>query len=334
MSSQKDRPADPPQPTPGAPHPPNGDRERTVAARILGASARAGDNFVHATGVSAAIDEAVEEAIVRAFRSQALRRALERALNDKDPHDDIDPEELAWLLRRFLQTEAVTAVWAEVLESEQVQMLVERIADAPEVRAAIAQQGIGLLGDIGVRLTRLTEALDDAIERILRPRTADAETNQAGLATRALAAGIDLGLLGLIYVIGSGILSSVFNSTSNGHWPLWLVITLTVLAVGAGISTITAFWALVGRTPGMSFLAIRVVHEGDHELGLPRAIKRMVFLLLSIIPVGLGFVWIAMDPQRRAWYDRLAETQVIYDEVRTAPHSGRGNTSPTNRAAD
>jgi uncharacterized RDD family membrane protein YckC len=303
-----------------------------AAARFIGASARMTDNIAHATGMSAAIDQAVEEAIVRAFRSQALRRALERALNDKDPHEDIDPEELAWLVKRFLESEAATAVWGEVLASDQVQMLVERIADAPEVRAAIANQAGGLISDIGVRVTRLTEGLDDAIERIVRPRSHDSETNQAGLATRALAAGIDAGLLFLLYLLASAFLSSIFNSASNSTWPFWLVATLTGLAIVTGAGIILAFWALVGQTPGMRFLAIRIVHGGSHELGLGLALKRMVFLAISLLPAGLGFLWIARDGSRRGWYDIWAGTEVVYEDVKAARYSGRRGDSARSRA--
>ncbi len=310
------------------------DKERPAAARFIGAGARVTDNIAHATGMSAAIDQAVEEAIVRAFRSQALRRALERALNDTDPHEDIDPDELAWLVKRFLASEAATAVWGEILQSDQAQMLVERIADAPEVRAAITAQGAGMIGDIGVRLTRLTEALDDAIERIVRPKSADSETDQAGLATRALAAAIDLGLLFLLYLLASAFVSAIFSSTSNGTWPFWLIATLTGLAILAGGAIIVAFWALLGQTPGMRFLAIRIVHEGSHELGLWLAIRRMLFLLISLIPAGLGFLWIARDDERRGWYDRWAGTSVIYQDVKTAPWSGRQGKSGDHRAQD
>lgn len=310
------------------------DRERPAAARFIGAGARVTDNIAHATGMSAAIDQAVEEAIVRAFRSQALRRALERALEDKDPHEDIDPEELAWLVRRFLESEAATAVWGEVLQSAQVQMLVERIADAPEVRAAITAQGAGLIGDVGVRLSRLTEALDDAVERVVRPRSHDSETNQAGLATRSAAAGIDLGLLFLLYLLASAFVSSIFNSASNGTWPFWLVASLTGLVILTGVSIIVTFWALVGQTPGMRFLAIRIVHGGSHELGIGLAIRRMLYLIASLVPAGLGFLWIARDPSRRGWYDIWADTEVIYQEIKGAPYSGRHQTSSRSRAED
>ena len=89
---------------------------------------------------------------------------------------------------------------------------------------------------------------------------------------------------------------------------------------GAGFVT---FWSLAGQTPGMRFLSIRVVHDGSSELGLRRAIRRVLGVLLSLLPAGLGFFAILRDPQRRAWHDRLAKTEVIYDmAARSAPHAG------------
>ena len=43
---------------------------------------------------------------------------------------------------------------------------------------------------------------------------------------------------------------------------------------------------------------------------------------MSIIPLGLGFLAILRDPQRRAWHDRMTGTEVVYESVdRQAPYS-------------
>ena len=57
----------------------------------------------------------------------------------------------------MLESDAADQVWSQVLESEQAQKLVERVAQAPEVRAAITAQGAGLVTDIGIRLTKIAE---------------------------------------------------------------------------------------------------------------------------------------------------------------------------------
>ncbi len=299
------------------------DGAKPPVARLLSAGARSAERMAHATGVDRALDEAVEEAIVRALRSPAIGRAIERAMENHATTVALDGDELARMVRQALESEAAEQAWNEVLRSEQAQMLVERIAGAPEIRAAIAEQTGGLITDIGVRLTKITEALDDAVERLVSARDADSETNQAGLVTRLAAAGIDLGLLVLAYSLVSSMVATVIPFAFGGHLSLAVAIALGVLGFLAAGGIIAAFWALVGQTPGMRFLSIRLVHEGSREISARCAIRRVLGLIVSLLPAGLGFLAIARDPSRRAWHDRIAHTEVIYETVRRgAPHSG------------
>jgi uncharacterized RDD family membrane protein YckC len=32
---------------------------------------------------------------------------------------------------------------------------------------------------------------------------------------------------------------------------------------------------------------------------------------VSLLPAGLGFAWVLVDPERRAWHDRLSRTRVV-----------------------
>lgn len=289
--------------------------------------------MAHVTGVDRALDEAVEEAIVRALRSPAIGRAIERAMESQTVTAELDSDEVVQIVRRVLDSEVTEQVWTEVLESEQVQMLVERIAGAPELRAAIAAQSAGLITDIGVRLTRLTEAFDDALERIVRHRDPDSETNQAGLATRVVSAAIDLGLLFLGYSLASTVVAAVIPYAFGGQLSLAAAIVLGTLGFIAAGGILVTFWALAGQTPGMRFLSIRLTQNGSHDVTLGCATRRVLALMLSIVPLGLGEFAILRDPSRRAWHDRLAGTEVIYDPVaRSAPHAGSRATSAAARA--
>ena len=195
----------------------NGDADRSPVSRVLRAGAKGAERVAHAAGVDRALDQAVEEAIVRALRSPAVIRAIERALESDAVTAELRSEEIGRVVKRALESDAAANAWKEILESEQAQMLVERVAGAPEIRAAIASQSAGLITDIGVRLTIITEGLDDALERVVRPRDPDSETDQAGLATRLVAAGVDLGLLLAGYsLISSGLatwIPTVFGGT-------------------------------------------------------------------------------------------------------------------------
>ena len=304
---------------------PSVSRSRSPAARVLGAGARGAERLAGATGVDKAIEDATEEAIVRALRSPAVERAIVRVLVEQNAvqralEQALTSEEVADAIVNALDTEVADRVWEELLASPKVQMLVERIAEAPEVRAAIAQQGVGLVTDLGRRLTTVTEALDDAAERfvhrILRRPGHEAETNQVGIVTRAVAAAVDLGLISLTLSIASGLLSSIVPAVTGGSDGLsvWGVLTFGVVGFLIGGALFVAFWALIGQTPGMRLLSIRLDVNGSREVGLRRAIRRLLAIPLALLPLGLGFFAILLSPERRGWHDRIAGTTVVYDE--------------------
>jgi uncharacterized RDD family membrane protein YckC len=67
------------------------------------------------------------------------------------------------------------------------------------------------------------------------------------------------------------------------------------------------FFTLNDATPGMRFarLAFCTFQE---ESPSRRAIRRRLFsTLLAVTPLGLGLLWIAMDPDRLGWHDRLSK---------------------------
>jgi uncharacterized RDD family membrane protein YckC len=309
------------------------DAGKPPVARLLTAGARGAERMAHAAGVDRALDQAVEEAIVRALRSPAVIRAIERAVETYATTAELNSDEIAQIIKRVLESEAAQEAWSEVLASEQAQMLVERIAAAPEIRSAIAAQSAGLITEIGVRLTRLTEALDDSMERVVRDRDPDSETDQAGLATRLVAAGIDVVLMFGAYSIASSVAASVIPFVSGEQLSLPVAIVLGVLGFITAGGIVATFWALAGQTPGMRFLSIRLTYHGSRDITLGRAIRRVLGVIVSLVPLGLGYFAILRDPSRRAWHDRMTGTEVIYDPVaRSAPHAGASATSGASRA--
>lgn len=284
-------------------------------ARLLTAGARSAGRVAHVTGMDRAVDEAVEEAILRALRSPAIGRAIERAMASHTEAAGLNSEELAQVVKQALDSEAAEQAWAEVLDSDEVQMLIERIASAPELRAAIRAQSAGMLTDIGIRLTKETERLDDVMERITRRKDPDSETNQAGLVTRLTSFAIDVGLLFLVYSVASGVIASVVSFVFGTKLSLVGGFAIGVIGYLLAGSILVIFWALAGQTPGMRLLAIRLTENGSNHVHLRCAIKRLFALIISLLPLGLGYFWILRDPSRHAWCDTLTNTEIIYDPI-------------------
>jgi len=71
------------------------------------------------------------------------------------------------------------------------------------------------------------------------------------------------------------------------------------------------FWTRRGQTLGMASWRLRVEREDGGLLTWSDTLRRLGGALLSLLPFGLGFLWVLVDPQRRAWHDRLSGTRVV-----------------------
>ena len=78
------------------------------------------------------------------------------------------------------------------------------------------------------------------------------------------------------------------------------------------------FWTRRGQTLGMASWRLRVEREDGSLLGWGDTLRRLGWSLLSLLPLGLGYLWIVFDPLRRAWHDRLSGTRVVVLPKRTA----------------
>jgi len=72
-----------------------------------------------------------------------------------------------------------------------------------------------------------------------------------------------------------------------------------------------ASWSWHGQTPGMMALSIRVIRPDATAVAFSTALVRYLAGVLCLVPIGLGFIWIAFDRHKQGWHDKLADTVVI-----------------------
>ena len=80
---------------------------------------------------------------------------------------------------------------------------------------------------------------------------------------------------------------------------------LVALAYFAGM------WAWKGTTVGGVVLGLKVVRLDGRPVTLAVALVRGLAAAFSVIVFFLGFLWIAWDPDKQGWHDRIAGTVVI-----------------------
>jgi uncharacterized RDD family membrane protein YckC len=70
-------------------------------------------------------------------------------------------------------------------------------------------------------------------------------------------------------------------------------------------------WKLKGTTIGGTLCNLQVVRSDGREIDWATAIVRALSCFLSLIFAGLGFIWVAFDPERQAWHDKISGTVVV-----------------------
>ena len=253
----------------------------------------------------------------RGARGVARRLGLDRAV-DRGVDRALDSETAAKATERFLDNDTTKRVWDKVLESDEAQKLVERVAEAPEVRAAIARQGIGLVEDLRRGVRGAARRIDTVLERvargILRRPRRERRPIFAGSFSRLLALAIDAGVVYGSLLLITAAIAAVINILAAGDqhagtavialgFSAWFLISVAYLLI---------FWSGAGRTPGMSFVAIRMLSEDGTPVRPGQAFHRLIWLGLSALPFLLGFWGILFERERRGWPDRRAHTVVCY----------------------
>ena len=137
--------------------------------------------------------------------------------------------------------------------------------------------------------------------------------HHAGFASRFIAFVFDcvvsIGVF-MLTLAAASFAASVLTGSSI-HWSR--ANTWVVVAFFAWEFFYFAFaWTGTGKTPGMWLIGIQVIGQDGRRAGTKRGLVRTLAFPLSFILLGLGFISILFEHDRRALHDLIADTAVIY----------------------
>jgi len=93
------------------------------------------------------------------------------------------------------------------------------------------------------------------------------------------------------------------------------LITFGHFNFGGALLVLAAYGAVMwkhrGTTVGGSICHLKVVRLDDRPLDWTAAIVRALGCFLSLVVVGLGFIWVAFDQDKQSWHDKIAGTVVV-----------------------
>lgn len=137
---------------------------------------------------------------------------------------------------------------------------------------------------------------EDLREKAMSAESEDLE--YVGFCLRSLAALIDTLFIMLIV---SAMLIAFSSATSNMLVSWLLPAAATIL-----------FWKYRQATPGKMIVYARVV---DARTGEPitfwQGALRYLGYFVSMVPLFLGILWVAFDPRKQGWHDKIAGTVVV-----------------------
>lgn len=64
-------------------------------------------------------------------------------------------------------------------------------------------------------------------------------------------------------------------------------------------------------TLGKKALGLKLVRADLSRVDVPQTVVRYLMSVVSGLALGLGYLWVAFDSQKRSWHDRVAGTRVI-----------------------
>ena len=85
-----------------------------------------------------------------------------------------------------------------------------------------------------------------------------------------------------------------------------IVLAMVVYAFYVG------FWSRSGRTLGMQSWRLQLETADGDTPSVAAASLRFFAAIVSLLPLGLGFLWQLWDRDSLTWHDRISDTRIVY----------------------
>lgn len=125
---------------------------------------------------------------------------------------------------------------------------------------------------------------------------------KAGFWIRVVAFIIDSIIVGVV----NAIVAAILNSSTTGRSGIQTLL---------GIIYFTYFWSSSspwpGQTVGDKLLSLRVIRTDGSDLSIVQAFVRYIGLVISFLVIFIGVIWVAFDPNKQGWADKIAGTYVV-----------------------
>jgi uncharacterized RDD family membrane protein YckC len=147
-----------------------------------------------------------------------------------------------------------------------------------------------------------------------------------GLWRRAAAAAIDLAVIAPIAVLACWLTSQISGvglpamKIGPLDIDLWIDLVLDVdpglmmgmaLCSAIGLAYLSIFHIVRGQTLGMKVMKMKIIDAYGDSPSPRRCLIRVLGYVVNLATLGLGFLWIGFDSEKRGLHDWMAGTYVV-----------------------
>jgi len=148
-------------------------------------------------------------------------------------------------------------------------------------------------------------------------QAAEFQIPYAGFWIRVVAYVIDSLLLSIgwfVFIVVFAILAVITNPNAlHDSQSASVNIASNVVSLLISFGYFAGLWTLNEGTCGQRWLGLRIRDASTFQPIRPgQAALRYLGLFLSFVPLGLGVIWVAFDPRKQGWMDKLAGTVVVH----------------------
>jgi uncharacterized RDD family membrane protein YckC len=136
----------------------------------------------------------------------------------------------------------------------------------------------------------------------------NSEVTYAGFWHRLAATILDsIWLYGIIYTILWFLFDPELFSSEASYTPTQFVFEYVLPLI-----VVMAFWVIKSATPGKMLFNMKIVDADTHNpVSVSRLLLRYLAYFVSMLPLCLGFLWVAWDKKKQGWHDKIAKTVII-----------------------
>jgi uncharacterized RDD family membrane protein YckC len=144
--------------------------------------------------------------------------------------------------------------------------------------------------------------------------TVGRQGHYAGAISRLVAFAADVGASWGLYLLGTALLNFAVKLVTGHSYTLTNHRIAAFIVLGVWEFLYYAYqWAVSGKTIGMAVFGVQVVTVQGGPISPRQAVLRTIGLGLTLLTLGIGFLGIIYQRERRALDDFIAGTAVVYD---------------------